>query len=38
MKIIIRTVWILSLVSLDTDLASEMLYPVIGHAHLSSTH
>jgi MFS family permease len=28
MKIITRTVWILSLVSLFTDVASEMLYPV----------
>lgn len=29
MKIITRTVWILSLVSLFTDIASEMLYPVM---------
>ena len=29
MKIISRTVWILSLVSLFTDVASEMLYPVM---------
>ncbi|WP_026770634.1 MFS transporter [Asinibacterium sp. OR53] len=29
MKIITRTVWILSLVSLLTDIASEMLYPVM---------
>jgi MFS family permease len=29
MKILSRTVWILSLVSLSTDLASEMLYPVM---------
>src|SRR5579859_2120199 len=29
MKIISRTVWILSLVSLCTDVASEMLYPVM---------
>lgn len=29
MKIITRTVWILSLVSLFTDMASEMLYPVM---------
>lgn len=29
MKIITRTVWLLSLVSLFTDIASEMLYPVI---------
>src|SRR4051812_28504749 len=29
MKIITRTIWILSLVSLFTDVASEMLYPVI---------
>lgn len=29
MKIISRTVWILSLVSLFTDIASEMLYPVM---------
>lgn len=29
MKIITRTVWILSLVSLFTDVASEMLYPVM---------
>lgn len=29
MKIISRTVWILSLVSLFTDMASEMLYPVM---------
>ena len=29
MKIITRTVWILSLVSLFADIASEMLYPVI---------
>ena len=29
MKIINRTVWILSLVSLFADIASEMLYPVI---------
>lgn len=29
MKIINRTVWILSLVSLSADVASEMLYPVI---------
>jgi len=28
-KIITRTVWILSLVSLFTDIASEMLYPVM---------
>ena len=28
-KIITRTIWILSLVSLFTDLASEMLYPVM---------
>jgi MFS family permease len=29
MKVITRTVWILSLVSLFTDMASEMLYPVM---------
>ena len=29
MKIITRTVWVLSLVSLFTDVASEMLYPVM---------
>lgn len=29
MKIITRTVWILSLISLFTDVSSEMLYPVI---------
>lgn len=29
MKIITRTVWLLSLVSLFTDIASEMLYPVM---------
>jgi MFS family permease len=29
MKIITRTIWILSLVSLFTDIASEMLYPVM---------
>src|SRR6476646_7963055 len=29
MKILTRTVWILSLVSLFTDVASEMLYPVM---------
>ena len=29
MKAITRTVWILSLVSLFTDTASEMLYPVM---------
>ena len=29
MKVITRTVWILSLVSLFTDVASEMLYPVM---------
>jgi len=29
MKIVTRTVWLLSLVSLFTDIASEMLYPVI---------
>jgi len=29
MKIITRTVWILSLVSLFTDVASEMLYPIM---------
>lgn len=29
MKIITRTVWVLSLVSLFTDMASEMLYPVM---------
>src|SRR3954469_2105611 len=29
MKYISRTVWILSLVSLFTDIASEMLYPVM---------
>ena len=29
MKIITRTVWILSIVSLFTDIASEMLYPVM---------
>ena len=29
MKIITRTVWILSLVSLFTDMASEMLYPIM---------
>ncbi|MFZ4769263.1 MAG: MFS transporter, partial [Ferruginibacter sp.] len=29
MKIISRTIWILSLVSLFTDMASEMLYPVM---------
>lgn len=29
MKIITRTIWILSLVSLFTDVASEMLYPVM---------
>ncbi len=29
MKVITRTIWILSLVSLFTDIASEMLYPVI---------
>lgn len=29
MKIITRTVWILSLVSLFTDIASEMLYPIM---------
>src|SRR3984893_611420 len=29
MKIITRTVWILSIVSLFADVASEMLYPVI---------
>lgn len=29
MKIITRTVWILSLISLFTDVASEMLYPVM---------
>lgn len=28
-KIITRTIWILSLVSLFTDIASEMLYPVM---------
>ncbi|MDB5222709.1 MAG: transporter permease, partial [Chitinophagaceae bacterium] len=28
-KIITRTIWILSLVSLFTDVASEMLYPVM---------
>ena len=28
-KIITKTVWILSLVSLFTDIASEMLYPVM---------
>jgi hypothetical protein len=28
-KIITRTVWILSFVSLFTDVASEMLYPVM---------
>ena len=28
-KIITRTVWVLSLVSLFTDIASEMLYPVM---------
>lgn len=29
MKIITRTIWILSLVSLFTDMASEMLYPIM---------
>jgi MFS family permease len=29
MKIITRTIWVLSLVSLFTDMASEMLYPVM---------
>src|SRR5580765_3029673 len=29
MKILTRTVWVLSLVSLFTDIASEMLYPVM---------
>ena len=29
MRIITRTVWILSMVSLLADIASEMLYPVI---------
>ena len=29
MKIITRTIWLLSLVSLFTDLASEMLYPIM---------
>ena len=29
MKVITRTIWILSLVSLFTDISSEMLYPVI---------
>ena len=29
MKLISRTVWILSLVSLFTDMASEMLYPIM---------
>jgi MFS family permease len=29
MKVITRTVWILSLVSLFTDMASEMLYPIM---------
>jgi len=29
MRFITRTVWVLSLVSLFTDLASEMLYPVM---------
>ncbi|MCY7290725.1 MAG: MFS transporter, partial [Ferruginibacter sp.] len=29
MKVITRTVWILSLVSLFTDTASEMLYPIM---------
>src|SRR4030095_17000271 len=29
MKLITRTIWILSLISLFTDMASEMLYPVM---------
>ena len=29
MKILTRTIWILSLVSLLTDISSEMLYPVM---------
>lgn len=29
MKIITRTIWVLSLVSLFTDIASEMLYPIL---------
>ena len=29
MKVITRTIWLLSLVSLFTDISSEMLYPVI---------
>src|SRR6187455_287107 len=29
MRVITRTIWILSLVSLFTDIASEMLYPVM---------
>jgi MFS family permease len=37
MKIITRTIWILSLVSLFTDVASEMLYPVIP-IYLQSIH
>ena len=30
MRIITRTVWLLSFVSLLTDVASEMLYPIIS--------
>ncbi|HMJ48159.1 MAG TPA: MFS transporter, partial [Ferruginibacter sp.] len=29
MKILTRTIWVLSLVSLFTDVASEMLYPIM---------
>ena len=29
MKVITRTIWVLSMVSLFTDVASEMLYPVM---------
>src|SRR4030095_3245700 len=29
MKLITRTIWILSLISLFTDMASEMLYPIM---------
>ncbi len=37
MRIITRTIWILSLVSLFTDMASEMLYPVMP-IYLESIH
>ncbi|MBS1773446.1 MAG: MFS transporter [Bacteroidetes bacterium] len=37
MKIITRTIWILSLVSLFTDIASEMLYPIMP-IYLKSIH